>query len=196
MLAFLTGKIILHRNSTIILRLTSGAGYLVNVDPGKRYLVGENIELFILEVKREDKNELFGFEILEDQEWVEKLVKVSGVGPKTAANVVWTLGIEQINEAIRKNDAKILGQVKGLGAKTAKKIILELKGATTDVAELDKKMDLNSNFALDFVDTLGGLGYKRGEIVAIITKLKTKNLWDENDLVETVRSGLRELGRG
>lgn len=196
MLAYLNGKVLIYRNNTIILKLPTGIGYLINVDPRKNYMVNENLELFILEVKRDDKNELFGFERLEDQEWVEKLVKVSGVGPKTAALVVYTLGIEQIKEAISKNDAKILGQVKGLGAKTAKKIILELKGAATDMEEMDKKMDVNSNFALDFVDTLGGLGYKRGEIVALITKLKSKNVWNEDDLVETVRNGLRELGRG
>lgn len=195
MLAYLNGKVIAKTNSRIIIKLPSGVGYEVNVSPSKNYLQNENIEIYILEVQRDDKTELFGFDQLDEKEWSEKLMKVSGVGPKSAANVVFSLGIAQIMQGIAQSDSKIFAQVKGLGAKTAKKIVLELKGSLADVDEINSRSETNSNFASEFVDTLGGLGYKRGEIVALISKLKKQKMWNEDDLVETVRSGLKLLSR-
>ncbi|MEI6729129.1 MAG: Holliday junction branch migration protein RuvA [bacterium] len=195
MLAYLSGKVIAKTNSRIIIKLPSGVGYQVNVSPSKNYLQNENIEIYILEVQRDDKTELFGFDQLDEKEWSEKLMKVSGVGPKSAANVVFSLGIAQIMQGIAQSDSKIFAQVKGLGAKTAKKIVLELKGSLADVDEINSRSETNSNFASEFVDTLSGLGYKRGEIVALISKLKKQKMWNEEDLVETVRSGLKLLSR-
>jgi Holliday junction DNA helicase RuvA len=195
MLAYLSGKVIAKTNSRIIIKLPSGVGYEVNVSPSKNYLQNENIEIYILEVQRDDKTELFGFDQLEEKEWSEKLMKVSGVGPKSAANVVFSLGVAQIMQGIAQSDSKIFAQVKGLGAKTAKKIVLELKGSLADVDEINSRSEINTNFASEFVDTLSGLGYKRGEIVALISKLKKQKLWNEEDLVETVRSGLKLLSR-
>ncbi len=196
MISYLSGKIIyVSSNNYLIIKISSGIGYKVVVNPNKNYYQNENGELFIFQVNKEDKQELYGFENMDEVEWLEKLLKVSGVGPKTGANIIYTLGLTNFIEAINQGDVKILNQVKGLGAKTAKKILIELKDKNFDLKNTDKKVNLNSSFALDFVDTLGGLGYKRGEIVSLITNLKSKQLWNETDLVETVRMGLKELGR-
>lgn len=196
MLAYLNGKIVVAMPGQIVVKLPAGMGYLVNVSANKNYYQNEAVELFLLEVIRDDHTDLFGFETIEEKSWCEKLMKVSGVGPKSAASVVFALGISAISDAIRMGDPKAFSEVKGLGSKTAKKIILELKGATTDLVDMDDKMGYTSNFTSEFVDTLSGLGYKRGEIVSAISKLKKDGKWVETDIVETVRAGLKELGRG
>jgi Holliday junction DNA helicase RuvA len=196
MLAYINGRIIARDGNQIIVKLPAGMGYLVNVSLKKNYLQNENGELFLLEIKREDRNELFGFDNLEEKNWCEKLMKVSGVGPKMAANVVFSLGVNQILDALQIGDPKPFSEVKGLGGKTAKKIVLELKGETVDLKELDKKSEQGSYFTQEFVDTLSGIGYKRGEIVAVISNLTKEGQWNEADIVETVRFGLKHLGRG
>ncbi len=196
MIAYLSGKILAKINSQIIIKTPSGIGYIVSISPQRQYMTNDNVEIFTLEIQRENKADLFGFESIEERSWMEKLLKVSGVGPKSAATIIYSLGINNIVEAINKNDAKPFAEVKGLGAKTAKKIVLELKGQLVDLDSKGNKFPQNDNFTFEFLETLSGLGYKRGEIVSSITRLKKAGLWNEENLVETVRSGLKALGRG
>jgi holliday junction DNA helicase RuvA len=194
MIGYLTGKIINLFDSKIILKTVSGVGYIVATNPNRTYFVNENMDLFILHVQREDKVELFGFEQLKDRECVESLMKVSGVGPKTAVSIVHTLGHEKINIAISENDAETLGAVKGLGKKTAQKIILELKGVLVDVESIVASFRGN-DFSSNYADALGNLGYKRGEVVNTITALKKDGNWDESNLVGTIKKGLELMAK-
>jgi holliday junction DNA helicase RuvA len=195
MLVYINGRIIAKIEDSVIIKIPSGVGYLVNVSSKNDYMVNENVEMFLFEVLRETKVELFGFRNLEERKWCEKLMKVSGVGPKSAATIIYDLGIEKINQALAESSPKIFSEVKGLGLKTAKKIVLELKGAQTDLEKIQKvNINLNSEFTVDFVDTLSGLGYKRGEIVSLITKMKKNKVWIEKDLIETVKNALQLIG--
>ncbi len=194
MIAYLSGKIVGHLENQIILRLPSGIGYLINVPTSSRYMINENVDLYIWEVKRDDKDELYGFTDLENRLWSERLTKVSGVGPKMGASIIYTLGFERVIEAINSNDAEVLETVKGLGGKTAKKIIIELKNSNPDV-EILSKLENNSEMVKNFTDALSNLGYKRGEIVSTISKLKKQGDWNEHDLVYTVKKGLEIIGK-
>ena len=195
MLVYINGRIIAKTENRIIVKIPSGLGYLVNVSQNSQYMVNENVEIFLFEVLRETKIDLFGFKNLEERDWCEKLMKVAGVAPKSAASIVYDLGVEKIKEALEEGDPQIFSNVKGLGAKTAKKIVLELKGVAADFNKIQKiEPSLNSEFTVDFVDTLSGLGYKRGEIVSLISKMKKNKIWDEKDLVETVKNALQMIG--
>jgi Holliday junction DNA helicase RuvA len=196
MFAYLSGKVVTAKPGMIILKTTAGTGFAITVDPTKNYMINENLELFILSISKENTIDFYGFNTYDERHWTEKLMQVPGVGPKMAANIVFSLSIHQISEALQKSDPKTFSQIKGLGAKTANKIIVELQGSMVDFSKLDGKTVKHDEFASEFVDTLSGLGYKRGEIVSAISQLKRQNLWNDNDLVETVRSGLRVLGRG
>ncbi len=196
MLAYLNGKVVAKLADKVIVKVPAGVGYLVSVSPSETYMENENVDLFLLEIAK-DIPELYGFRNIEERDWVEKLIKVPGVGPKMAANIIYSLGVHKVIEAINSSDASILTRTKGLGTKTAKKIILELKGARADITKIEAiDINMTNDFTVDFVDTLGGLGYKRGEIVSAISRLKRKKAWDEDNLVETVKKGLEELGRG
>lgn len=195
MLGYLSGKVLGMMQDQVIIKLPSGAGYLVHVPPSLRYLQNENLDLFILEVARENKVELYGFTSLKDREWVDKLLKVDGVGPKVAATVLYTLGYEKVLEAVQNTDTEILAGVKGLGLKTAKKIVLELKGGLTDLSRLDSMDNDKTQMALHFTETLSNLGYRRGEIVSVISTLKKQGSWDNEDLATTVKEALKHLGK-
>jgi len=195
MIAFLSGKIIAIFNNQIILRLPSGIGYLVQISPKQNFMLNETVELFVLEVHKENKREFFGFTNLQDREWVEKLLKVDGVGPKIAAQIVYFLGHEGLLQAIQNSDIKALTQVKGLGQKTAKKIILELKSSQVMLAELETNSPQNDQTITTFTETLANLGFNRRAIVEVISRLKAEQRWDEQNLNEMIKQSLKLLSK-
>jgi Holliday junction DNA helicase RuvA len=195
MIAFLSGKIIAIFNNQIILRLPSGIGYLVQISPKQNFMLNETVELFVLEVHKENKREFFGFTNLQDREWVEKLLKVDGVGPKIAAQIVYFLGHEGLLQAIQNSDIKALTQVKGLGQKTAKKIILELKFSQVKLAELETNSPQSDQTITTFTETLANLGFNRRAIVEVISRLKAEQRWDEQNLNEMIKQSLKLLSK-
>jgi len=195
MIAFLSGKIIAIFNNQIIVRLPSGIGYLVQISPKQNFMLNETVELFVLEVHKENKREFFGFTNLQDREWVEKLLKVDGVGPKIAAQIVYFLGHEGLLQAIQNSDIKALTQVKGLGQKTAKKIILELKSSQVKLAELETDSPQSDQTITTFTETLANLGFNRRAIVEVISRLKAEQLWDEQNLNEMIKQSLKLLSK-
>lgn len=192
MIGYLQGKLISKIKNQIIIKTPSGVGYLVFVSPNKIYHINDNIEIFVYNSIRENVSELFGFDSVEDREFIEDLLKVSGVGPKMASLIIHTLGSQKVKIAIRNNDAEVFGPVKGLGQKTSKKIILELKGALTDLDLLDDG-EYNKELAVDFTDALSTLGFKRGDIVLTISNLKKRGEWNELNLSSTVKAGIKIL---
>ncbi|MEM1312437.1 MAG: Holliday junction branch migration protein RuvA [Patescibacteria group bacterium] len=194
MIAYLSGRVVGNLENQIILKIPIGVGYLLNIPTQKVYMINENLEFFVWEVVRENKIELYAFEDLEDRKWAEKLTKVDGVGPKAAATIIFSLGNQKLMEAIYNAETQIISDVKGIGIKTSKKIVLELKGSATDINSL-QQTSTNSQVSIDYTDTLSNLGYKRGEIVSTITKLKKSGDWMDDNLVETVKKGLELLGK-
>jgi Holliday junction DNA helicase RuvA len=196
MIGYISGKIVKAHPGKILVKLPSGLGYQVFVSPMNRYMTNDQVELYIYESVRESGSELYGFIEYQNYEMVEKLLKVNGVGPKMAALVVYTLGHERILNGLIKADPKVFSEVKGLGAKTAKKIILELKGDVVNIEDIiQSDSDSNAQFSLEFTEALSNLGFKRGEIVSSITKLKKAQDWDEDNLAETIRAGLKVLSK-
>jgi holliday junction DNA helicase RuvA len=193
MIGFISGKIVAFLNDKVIMRLPSGLGYIVGVDPKIDMILNENFEFFVLEVIRDGASELFGFRSMEERLWVEKLIGVDGVGPKTATQIVYTLGISNIKSAIDNQDDGILSQVKGVSSKTAKKIILELHNKEVNIKTLNqnKQKQTNSSITTDFTETLGSLGYSRSQVVGAITSMKQDGVWQEEDLNALVRSALK-----
>lgn len=194
MIGYISGKVQGIIGNKVIIKLTDGLGYLVHISETYRFMVNEHVELYILHIQKEDSVDLYGFKDQKDREWVEKLLKVSGVGPKMAANIVYQMGWEDLSESIKLMDSSAIQKVKGLGLKTAKKILLELKGAEVDITENTIK-SAESKTISNFTETLSNLGYKRSQIVNVITRLKSDKLWDESNLMEMVKLGLKYMSK-
>jgi Holliday junction DNA helicase RuvA len=120
--------------------------------------VGKEIEVFTHQHVREDALDLFGFDNREQMELFEKLIGVSGIGPKTALGVLSAASVEEIETAVINDDVSVLTKVSGIGAKTAERIVLELKnkykGKVAPTLGGGKASD-----DADVIDGLVGLGY-------------------------------------
>ncbi|HOB20416.1 MAG TPA: Holliday junction branch migration protein RuvA, partial [Candidatus Atribacteria bacterium] len=129
MYAYIKGTLEEVGNQQVILE-ANGIGYLIYVPntvisdlPGQ----GEATKLFTYMHLREDVQELYGFLDEEDKLFFEKLITVSGIGPKAALNMLSSYSRLQLATAILTGDSKLLSTVPGVGRKTADRIILELK---------------------------------------------------------------------
>ena len=195
MIGFISGKVVTQFGGKVIVKLATGMGYLVQVSPLRRYLQNENLDLYILHITKDNSEELYGFDNLDDRKSVENLLKVNGVGPKMAANIVYSLGSAQISQAIESGDHKAFCSVKGLGVKTAKKIVLELKSNQESIERIASG-HVSGETVVNFTETLSSLGYKRSEVVGAISKMKKNGEWNESgDLVDLVKDGLKYLGK-
>jgi holliday junction DNA helicase RuvA len=197
MIGSLSGTVLGCFDNQIIISTASGVGYLVRVSSQKIYSIQDTANLFIYHSQKEDAVNLYGFEILEDREWVEKLLRVSGVGPKMASLIIHTLGFEEVAQAIFESNAAKLQTVKGLGGKTAKKIVLELKGATTDLDEIQSK-EKGGKLTKDmqqFIDTLVNLGYSKNQAQNLLSTLKNEGQWQDGDVAQMIKHGLKQVSR-
>lgn len=177
MIATLKGRIVESRLLQVVIE-AGGVGYEVNI-PIKTAEqlppMGSEAKLFIYPVYRDDSQTLYGFLNREDREFFKLLVeKVSGVGPKMALMLFSKLSIRLLQGAIIRGDAKLLAQCRGIGKKTAQRIIVELRDqvqssipSPTPVVLPDGIDDgdipVESNLFQDAISALAVLGYKAVE---------------------------------
>ncbi|HPD08110.1 MAG: Holliday junction ATP-dependent DNA helicase RuvA [Parcubacteria group bacterium ADurb.Bin016] len=128
MLAFIKGEVIAKRLGSIIVE-NNNLGYQIMVGEKiwEEANVGETIKLFLHHHLREDSDELYGFTDLETLSLFELLLSVSGIGPKSALNILSLADIKDVQQAIILGDEVMLTKVSGIGRKTAERVILELK---------------------------------------------------------------------
>lgn len=93
---------------------------------------GEKMHCYTRMIVREDAMELYGFSTLSEREWFDRLIGVSSVGPRTALGVLGTLPVKDLALALATGDAKAIQRAPGVGAKTAQRIVLELRDKVTN----------------------------------------------------------------
>lgn len=129
MIRFVNGSLAAAGEGEVIID-TGGIGYAVNVPVSlmsELPELGENLKLFTYLAVREDAMQLFGFLSYDDLTMFKMLIAVNGIGPKAALAILGTMSSEDICFAVMAEDAKSLSRAPGIGSKTAKKLILELK---------------------------------------------------------------------
>ena len=124
MIAHLQGQVLFSDGNEIIVLTNSGIGYQVHYS--KILAEGHDASIYVSHVIRENSQELFGFQNLKDKKLFEMILTVSGVGPKGAYSLISALGNANILSAIETEDKKSLTKAKGVGAKAASQIILDL----------------------------------------------------------------------
>ncbi|MBM0045728.1 Holliday junction branch migration protein RuvA [Anaerococcus sp. mt242] len=170
-------------------------GYLIKTSLSTLTLIELNNEYKIytsLQV-REDDMSLYGFYSKEELEMFLLLTSVSSIGPKNAIGILSSIGVEDIKLAIANNDIDALTKAKGVGKKTASRIILELmdKVKLMPLAKKsDKSVQLPANEDLDVAkEALLNLGYAQNDISNVLLELKDMNL----SLEELIKESLKRL---
>ena len=183
MIAYVRGRVLAVMEETVILDV-GGIGYELYCSAGafRKATVGEIAELFTYLQVKEDGVTLFGFESVKEKELFLKLITVSGVGPKMGIAVLSAMSGEEFARTIATADAKRLSTVKGLGKKTAEKIILELHGKISAAevmgANADEPTPVKATEGKlspadeDAVAALMGLGFTRAESVQGVKKAR------------------------
>ena len=176
MYAYIKG-IVTDRNDSQIVIENNGIGYLINCPLGISAEIGglgDEVVVYLYQSVKEDDISLYGFNSRDQKEMFLKLITVSGIGPKVAHSICASLSAEQIAAAVMSNNIALLTGVKGLGKKTAERIILELKdklkaqlGASASVAATPVAAAVagngNAGLMQDAVGALVVLGYKDQE---------------------------------
>src|SRR5579885_3407656 len=129
MIAHLRGKLIARHPNEVIVE-TSGVGYDVTISVptfSELPALGSEVSLHIHTHVREDQIALYGFLRPEEKQLFEKLITVSGIGPKLAITILSGMATDEMKGAIRGNDVAKLTRIPGIGKKTAERMVLELR---------------------------------------------------------------------
>ncbi|HUK24964.1 MAG TPA: Holliday junction branch migration protein RuvA [Terriglobales bacterium] len=175
MIAHLRGKLLSKRPGQIIVE-TGGVGYEVSVSvPTYAGLpaAGADVSLHIYTQVREDLIALYGFLLSAEKELFERLITVSGIGPKLAITILSGMPAEEMAAAIRANDLARLTRIPGIGKKTAERMVLELRdklpGAQPAAAPALSALED------DVLSALMNLGYQRAAAEKALASLTNKN---------------------
>ncbi len=172
MIGYLIGEIFEIGQGSLIL-LVGGVGYKILVPASlvSGWRVGEKIALRTYTYVREDVLSLFGFRTKNQLELFEKLLSVSGVGPKLALGVFNAGTAEEIVSAIRRAEVDFFTAVSGIGKKGAQRLIVELKSKVGTEEEIDLSDWPERD---DAFKGLMGLGFSRGEAIQALKKIDKK----------------------
>ena len=175
-------------------------GFVFNVsicirDYEKLPSVGKKIDILTYLNVRENLMELYGFLSKDRRDLFIQLISVSGIGPRTAINLLSNVSVQNFKENIITEDIKSLSLIPGIGPKTAKRIVVEIKEKITTDSSSKRALDTSKiNFNVDDIYTaLSSLGYKKSQIDKSIKKLNESNSFEGNieDVIKKILSTIR-----
>ena len=173
MIGKLTGTLSL-KNPPDVLVDCHGVGYEVSVPMSTFYnlpALGETVTLLTHFVVREDAQLLYGFATAPEREAFRQLIRISGVGPRTALSVLSGMSVGELSQAITAQEAGRLVKVPGIGKKTAERLLLELKGKLAPDLGVPAGAVVTSDAQADIVQALVALGYSDKDAAAAIKAL-------------------------
>jgi Holliday junction DNA helicase RuvA len=190
MIAYLKG-IIKNKDSNSVILDVAGVGYRVFLpmpDLAKIGQVGQPAEVLIHTHVREDEISLYGFLAPEELQMFEKLLTISGIGPKAALSVLSASSIEQLQTAIMSGSTDVLTKISGIGKKTAERIVLELRGKVSDVLDSGRSGGSGDS---ELYDALSALGYDSSEIRSVLKTMPA----GLSTITEKISWALKSMGR-
>lgn len=190
MIGRLTG-ILLEKNPPEVLVDCHGVGYEVQVSMSTFYNLphlGEKVSLLTHFIVREDAQILFGFGTPTEREAFRQLIKISGVGPRTALSVLSGMSVAELAQAVTLQEAGRLVKVPGIGKKTAERLLLELKGKLG--VDMGPAGSPASDAQVDILQALLALGYSDKEAAAALKALPV-----EVGVSEGIKLALKALAK-
>lgn len=180
--------VVQYKGGNYLIIQTSGVGYKVFSIPTiiASTKVGSDALVFTHTYVREDQISLYGFSKIEELEFFELLLTVSGVGPKSALGIMSLSEINMLKSAIASGDPSVFTKVAGIGRKTAERVIVELK----EKLKFENAMSPIASEHNDAMDALVALGFSQQE-----ARESLKDVKSEMSLQEKVKSALKKFGK-
>ena len=170
----ISGKIISINDNYVVLAV-GGLGIKVNISAKfASKLVNEDLITLVTYLNvREDALDLYGFKNDSERNLFLMLIAISGIGPKLAVSILSEVELEELKSNILSGDIKSLTSIPGVGAKTAKRIIIELKDklSKTITTELGFEENFGSKISKDVLSALVGLGYSESMATEVIKRM-------------------------
>lgn len=191
MIGRLTGNLIAKRPPTIVVEV-QGVGYEVDVPMSTFFQLpatGESVTLQTHLIVREDAHLLFGFATEPERQVFRQLLKISGVGARTALSVLSGMSVAELYQAVSSNDGARLTRVPGIGKKTAERLLLELRGklaAGGDATIVDDDAEVRS----DAMNALLALGYNDKEATHALGRIAPRT-----PVQDAIRQALKLLSK-
>ena len=192
MIGRLTG-VLAEKSPPQLLIDVNGVGYEVDVPMSSFYNLpglGERVTLLTHFVVREDAQVLFGFLTAPERDAFRELVKISGVGPRTALSVLSGLSVAELAQAVSQQDGARLVKVPGIGKKTAERLLLELKGKLGPDLALPSSAAALTDAGSDIVQALVALGYSERDAQAALKALPA-----DVSVSDGIKQALKALNR-
>ena len=191
MISFLIGTIEDKQENSLLLDV-GGVGFEMSISSNTFSalpMVGESVKVLTYMSVREDDISLYGFSSKEEKDLFIKLISVSGIGPKVAISILSGLTLNALSIAIANKDVKMLSKIKGLGAKTAERICVELKDKVSAFPLIDGNQsdDYDESAVQMATDTLIALGISKSEAYM----LARSNAGDNASAEEIIAKSLR-----
>ena len=176
MITQIKGRLI-EKSPTELVIDCNGVGYSINISLNTYSQIGddENIKLFTHLIIKEDSHSLYGFFKKSERSLFKLLISVSGVGASTARMMLSSLSPGEIISAIMSDSVQIIQSIKGIGTKTAQRVILELKDKVMMLDESDNEHFTFSNESTEAASALEVLGYSQKQTSKILTQIMSEN---------------------
>ena len=189
MISRLNGRLI-EKNPTDLLIECAGVGYEVKISLNTFSVLPdqEAIILYTKQIIREDAHMLYGFASKDEREMFTHLISVSGIGPNTAIIMLSSMTPDEIAQAIVSEDVARIQKVKGIGTKTAQRVIIDLKGKVAKM-ELGTENIFSSNNRnrFDALNALVSLGFDKKSAEKVLDKIDTGSQTVEELIKEALR---------
>ena len=199
MIAFLRGRVLDKHPNRVVIDV-NGVGYELYVPLSTYYHVGEagmEIALHVHTHVREDAIQLYGFLTTLEQQLFERLIAISGIGPKLAVAVLSGIDSNELVSSIQRADVARLTRIPGIGKKTAERLVLELKDRLADVAQpatIDGAERAQIDHARgDLISALENLGYHRPLAEKAVDAVRARD--GSTPFEDALKGALRELMR-
>ena len=201
MISYIKGELTEVFEDTVVVE-TNGIGYNIRV-PGsvldRLPSVGSSVRIYTYLYVKEDAMNLFGFLSRDDLSVFKLLLNVSGIGPKGALAILSTIGPDDLRFAVLSEDVKTISSAPGIGAKTAKRLIIELKdklklAEVFETALANKEKALSENDVLlaknEAVEALVALGYASAQAMKAVQQVENA---EEKDSEQILKEALKKL---
>ncbi len=192
--------IVAEKNVDSIVIDCQGVGYLLNVSGATLSAapaVGERMKLYCILNVREDAMELFGFHSREEKRMYERLKGVTGVGSRTALQILSSMSVRDLSIALVTGDANALTRVPGIGKKTAQRLVLELKDKIDDdqltgsaAAVSPAAVSKSRGPEAEAIEALLALGYTSAEAAKAVSRVAGQT----NDVNQLIFMALKNVG--